>query len=319
MIKRKRVLILGGLGFIGKNLFLSLVKEGHSVFIVADSIDRNDSFVTPFVLESIQSGSILDKDFMEQAVKGFDVIFSLAGRSGASDSIADPYTDLDRNLKGHLNILEACRKVNPDGLLVFPSSRLVYGKPQTNPVNEQHELNPESIYAVHKLTVEYYYRLYARLYGLKCIIFRIGNPYGPHQRFGSNHYGILNWFVHKALHGEPIEIYGDGSQKRDFIHIQDLVNALVLAMNTPALYGGTYNLGYGKGISLREAAEIIHKFVPKTIVNFKPWPEIDSKIETGDYISDISKFTQATQWQPTIDFETGIQNTITFYESAKRA
>lgn len=318
MSGKEKVLILGGLGFIGKNLYLALIRKGFTVKILADTIHHEDAFLTSEVKQDVIQGSVLDRDLMNEIVQGYDVIFSLAGRSGASDSIADPYADLDRNLKGHLNILEACRKVNPGALLIFPSSRLVYGKPQTNPVNEQHELNPESVYAVHKLTVEYYYRLYARLYGLKCIVFRIGNPYGPHQRFGSNHYGILNWFVHKALHGEPIEIYGDGSQKRDFIHIQDLVNALVISMNTPALYGGTYNLGYGKGISLREAAEIIRKVVPKAIVNFKPWPEIDSKIETGDYISDISKFAQATQWQPTIDFESGIRNTITFYESTKR-
>ncbi len=154
-------------------------------------------------------GNILDKPFVEETIRNYDVIFSLAGSSGASDSVKNPYHDLDTNLKGHLNILEACRKNNPNAVLIFPSSRLVYGKPQANPVNENHPIQPESIYAIHKLTTEHYYLLYQRLHGVKCIIFRVSNPFGPYQRFGSNNYGILNWFIHKAIVKEPIQIYGE--------------------------------------------------------------------------------------------------------------
>jgi len=241
------------------------------------------------------------------------VIFSLAGSSGASDSVKNPYHDLDTNLKGHLNILEACRKNNPNAVLIFPSSRLVYGKPQTNPVNENHPIQPESIYAIHKLTTEHYYLLYQRLHGVKCIIFRVSNPFGPYQRFGSNNYGILNWFIHKAIVKEPIQIYGDGLQKRDFIYIDDLIDVMKTAINNPGMHGKIYNVGYGQEISIKDSVALIKKFIPDTIVEFKPWPDIDKAIETGDYISDISRLKQDANWEPHTSFENGIKQTIDFY------
>jgi UDP-glucose 4-epimerase len=312
---KKRILIIGGLGFLGKNLYNRLVSKQYSVTILAHRIaEAQDGFLTDEVRKNIVLGDILDKDFLDQNLIGYDVVFSFAGSSGASDSIKDPYKDLDTNLKGHLNILEACRKVNPQALLIFPSSRLVYGKPEVNPVDEGHPIHPESIYAIHKLTTEHYYLLYQRLYNLNCIIFRVSNPFGPYQRFGSNHYGILNWFIHKAVDKEEIEIYGDGSQKRDFIHIDDLVNLFERSMSMPNLYGKIFNVGYGKGISLKQAVDVIVSHIPGTKVIFKPWPEIDKKIETGDYISDIQLLKKEIGWQPLLSFEEGIRNTIKFYE-----
>lgn len=316
-MKQKNVMILGGLGFIGKNLYTALLADGYSVTIVADRVDDADGFLTHEVKKYVVQGSILDRDFLEKQIAGFDIIYSLAGRSGASDSIRDPYADLDRNLKGHLNILEACRKHNPNAIIVFPSSRLVYGKPKYNPVNEVHPLTPESIYAIHKLTVEHYYLLYQQLYNIKSVILRISNPYGPYQKFGSNHYGILNWFVHKALTGEVIEIYGEGEQKRDFLHIDDLVNVLRACIHSPVMFGKIYNVGFGRGISIRETVELIVKHVPGSRAVFKPWPEVDRKIETGDYISDISKLAKDIGWSPAIGFEEGIQATVRFYDKSR--
>jgi nucleoside-diphosphate-sugar epimerase len=314
MDQKKKVLILGGLGFIGRNLYISLVSDHYNVTILSDRIYQGEGeAIDDQTRRNIIVGSILDKDFIEKTVADFDVIFSLAGSSGASDSIKDPYHDLDTNLKGHLNILEACRKYNPKALLIFPSSRLVYGKPETNPVNERHPLRPESIYAIHKLTTEHYYLLYQRLYNINCIIFRISNPFGPYQRFGSNHYGILNWFIHKALVKEEIEIYGDGSQKRDFIYIDDLTNLFKLSIDQSQLFGKIFNVGFGKGISLKSVVDIIGQCIPDVKTTFKPWPEIDKMIETGDYISDISLLKKEIGWEPGISFEEGIKKTISFY------
>ena len=315
----KKILILGGLGFIGKNLYNRLVQDGHAVTILTERIhDNADGFLTPTVRQHIVPGSILNPQLMNSIVAGFDVIFSLAGSSGAADSIRDPYHDLDTNLKGHLNILEACRRHNPGALLVFPSSRLVYGKPAVNPVREDHPLQPESIYAIHKITTEHYYLLYQRLYGIRSVIFRIANPFGPYQRFGSNNYGILNWFIHKALVGEPIEIYGDGSQQRDFIYINDLVTVLARTMEMPAMAGNIYNLGTGTGISLRQAVEVIQQYIPATQVVFRPWPEIAKKIETGDYIADIELLKQHTGWAPRTSFDAAMKETIAFYDRSNK-
>ena len=314
MDKKEKILILGGLGFIGKNLYLSLVQDGHEVTIVTDSIhESNDGFLTDEVRKKVIIGSILDKSLVDKLLKDYSVIFSLAGSSGATDSILNPYHDLDTNLKGHLNVLEAC-KANKDALLIFPSSRLVYGKPVYKPVSEEHPLRPESVYAIHKLTTENYYLLYKQLYNINCIIFRISNPFGPYQRFGSNHYGILNWFIHKAINKEKIEIYGDGSQQRDFIFISDLIDILKASITNKKMFGKIYNVGYGKGISIREAVEVIGKYIPNTQIEFKPWPEIDKKIETGDYISDIRKLKEDANWEPSTNFENALAQTIKFYE-----
>jgi UDP-glucose 4-epimerase len=312
---RKKILILGGLGFIGKNLYQHLATD-HDVTLLTETL-HDDSFLTPAVRAQVVVGTILDAAFMEQQVRGYDVIYSLAGSSGAADSIQNPFHDLDTNLRGHLIMLEACRKNNPNAILVFPSSRLVYGKPLTNPVHEEHPLQPESIYAIHKITTEHYYLLYQKLYGLRCVILRIANPYGPHQRFGSNHYGVLNWFIHKAIHGEEIQLFGDGSQQRDFLYAEDLVSLMAGVIDTPQAYGQVFNVGCGEGISLRRAVEVIREQLPQTKFAFKPWPEIDKKIETGDYIAAIGKLQSVVRWKPRVSFEEGIRRTIAFYEKAR--
>ena len=312
---RKKILIIGGLGFIGKNLYLSLLKGGHDVTILSHTMrDEGDGFLTPSVKEHIIAGSILNKPFLEETLRGYDVIFSLAGSSGAADSIKDPYHDLDTNLKGHLNILEACKKNNPNVLLIFPSTRLVYGKPDADAVSENHALRPESIYAIHKITTEQYYLMYHHLYGMRCIIYRIANPYGPYQRFGSNHYGILNWFIHKAINKEKIEIYGDGSQVRDFIHIEDVIRLFKISMDQEHIVGHIFNVGSGHGTSLIKAAQAIARCVPDTEIVLKAWPEIDRKIETGDYVSDISAISRETGWHPLISIEDGIRETVAYYQ-----
>jgi UDP-glucose 4-epimerase len=312
MIRKKRILILGGLGFIGRNLYKALLQDQYDVTILTERIHENSGLSDQDKARVIL-GSILDKSLMDEALKGYDVIFSLAGSSGASDSVKNPYHDLDTNLKGHLNILEACRKHNPQALLIFPSSRLVYGKPLSNPVDEHHPMHPESIYAIHKLTTEHYYLLYQRLYGIRCVIFRVSNPFGPYQRFESNNYGVLNWFIHKAVVKEPIQIYGEGNQKRDFIYIDDLIDLFKLSIVSETMQGKIYNVGFGKEISLKDSVNLIRKFIPAAVIEFKPWPEVDKMIETGDYVSDIRMLKQDVGWEPRVDFEEGIKKTIEFY------
>jgi len=314
MNNKENILILGGLGFIGKNLYRRLSEEHFKVTILADRITPEDEeFLIAGKGKNVIQGNVLDGSFMERTIAGYDVIFCLAGHSGASDSVKDPCQDLNANLNGHLNVLEACRKSNVGARLIFPSTRLVYGKPLKNPVNESHSLNPESIYAINKLTAEYYYRLYHRVYGIRSVIFRISNPFGPYQKFGSNHYGILNWFINKAVSGQPLEIYGDGSQQRDFLYVDDLVDVFRRSIESRAMDGKIYNIGYGIGISLREAAERVARNVPGTRITYKPWPEIDQKIETGDYISDIRLIQADTGWKPQTDFEEGVRKTIEYY------
>src|SRR5439155_12096021 len=151
-------------------------------------------------------------------VTGQEVVFNLAGQSGAVRSMEDPATDVEVNCRGNLALLEALRAASPAATLVFVSSRLSYGKGGHTPVAEDQPADPLCIHAVHKLAVEQYLRIYGRIYGLKFSIARLTNPYGPGQPSGRTAYGVVNHMIHRALAGDAIAIYGDGSQQRDYVY-----------------------------------------------------------------------------------------------------
>jgi len=316
VLKDKKILLLGGLGFIGKNLYIRLNKSGYYVDMFSNTPpENNDPFMKITGLGKVILGDIRNKELLEKMVPEYDVIFSLAGLSGAKFSLENPFLDNEINCVGHLNLLEACRKYNNKIQIIFTSSRLVYGKPRYLPVDEKHPLCPQSFYAIHKLTAEYYYQLYFRLYGLKSIILRISNPFGPFQQFGHHKYGILNWFMYLALSGEPITLFGDGSQKRDYLFIDDLTDLLVLLLDRSEISGKIFNVGAGHGISLIDSIATIKKFIPNLISVSTSWPTTDKDIETGDYVTDITKIKNSVGWRPVITFQDGIQQTIKFYQN----
>jgi len=313
MKNKKRILIIGGLGFIGKNLYRKCKQLDHSVSILSDvSVDDADPFSKEVDREDIIIGDINDPNSLA-IIRDYSVAYLLAGLSGAATSIHDPYNDVKTNLIGPLNILEACRSLNPNVVILFPSSRLVYGKPQYNPVDEKHPLDPESIYAIHKLTAEYYCELYHRIYNIRTIVFRISNPYGPYQLAGGKKYGILNWFIYNALKGNEIEIYGHGAQQRDYIYIDDLTELMISSVDNPALFGGIFNIGSGHGISIHDAIQTLKTIIPDLKYKYVTWPEIEGKIETGDYISDIQKIVALTGWSPKVSFKDGMASTVEYY------
>jgi UDP-glucose 4-epimerase len=313
MKNKKSILIIGGLGFIGKNLYIKCKQLNHDVSILSNvKLNKTDPFTQEIKSEDIINGDINDPNSLK-IIKAHSVIYSLAGLSGAANSIHDPYNDVKTNLIGHLNILEACRSYNPNAVVIFPSSRLVYGKPKYNPVDEKHPLDPESIYAIHKLTAEHYYALYSKIYKIRTIVFRISNPYGPYQLSGEKKYGILNWFIYNALKGIEIEVFGHGIQKRDYIYIDDLTDLLTSSIDNSALYGGIYNVGYGQGISIHDAIETLKTIIPELKYKYVKWPEIEKKIETGDYISDIERISMLTGWEPKVSFMDGMARTVEYY------
>jgi UDP-glucose 4-epimerase len=314
MLKDKRVLIIGGLGFLGKNLYLMLKGLVSKISILSNiRLQKNDVFQNYLTDNDLIIGDITQKDLLTELIREYDVIYCFAGISGASESISNPVADVKVNLLGHLNILEACRKKNPSAHLFFPSSRLVYGKPEYLPVNEKHRLNPESIYAIHKITAESYYMLYHHIYGLKTTIFRISNPYGPYQTFGDKKYGLINWFIYKAFNSEHIEVFGTGKQKRDYIYIDDLSDLFIKSIGNTSLYGQVFNIGSGNGISIIEMVKTIQQLIPETCYSLREWPEVYKKIETGDYVTDIAMIRKVTGWQPKTTFQNGILRTVEFY------
>lgn len=314
MGKNNRILILGGLGFIGKNLFLQLKKNKFHVDILSTAaLNKDDIFYNMIDPKNIIIGDIRELNILENILPNYYAIYNLAGLSGAAESNERPIIDNEVNCKGHLNILETCRKKNPDVLIIFPSTRLVYGKPEYLPVDEHHPLNPDSIYAIHKMTAEFYYQLYFRLHKINSIILRISNPYGPYQDFENHKYGILNFFIHQALKGNIIKVYGNGQQERDFLFIEDLTRLLLSILKMDQTFGNIFNVGFGRSISIHQSLYIIKKYIKNLSFKLMPWPKEYEKIETGNYITDIKKISKFTKWSPEIDFESGIKKTIEFY------
>lgn len=267
------------------------------------------------IMDKIQflEGDIRDESQVCRAVADCDYIFSLAGQVSYVDSNTDPLLDLDINCKGHLQVLEACRRVNPQAKLLFASSRFVYGKIEYNPVDENHPFNCLSIYGINKLAGEKYYRFYHEANGLKTVSVRIANPYGPRQQMKHSKYGIANWFIRLALEGRPLTIYGDGQQRRDYIFNEDLAEAAVALMLTPGTEGQVYNLGTGTGVRFLEMAHVVAEAVPGTQVLQVEWPADRYFVETGDYVSDITRITAATGWRPKTSLKEGIARTAAYY------
>jgi len=263
-------------------------------------------------------GDIRNLDLMRRVVPGYDYIFSLAGQVSYVDSNTEPLTDLDINCKGHLQVLEACRRENPRARLLFASSRFVYGRIEYNPVDEGHPFNCLSIYGIHKLAGEKYYRFYQEAYGLPTVSVRIANPYGPRQQMKHSKYGIVNWFIRLALEGQPLTVFGDGSQRRDYIFNEDLAAGCIALMLSPDTDGQVYNLGTGTGVPFREMAQLVAAAVPGTEVRQVQWPKDRYFVETGDYLSDISRITATTEWRPRTSLKEGIERTAAYYREHRR-
>jgi UDP-glucose 4-epimerase len=312
-----RVLITGGAGMIGSTIAQLAVAHGAKVKILDAMLPMygGNLFNLQGIIDKVEfmQGDVRDLDVAKHAVAGCDLIFSLAGQVSYVDSNTDPLLDLDINCKGHIQLLEACRQVNPGAKLLFSSSRFVYGKVEHNPVDENHAFNCLSIYGIHKLAGEKYYRFYQEAYGLKTLSVRIANPYGPRQQMKHSKYGIVNWFIRLALGGNPLTVFGDGRQRRDYIFNEDLAEACALLILTPGTEGQVYNLGTGTGAAFIDMAYLVAETLPGTEVHQVEWPEDRYFVETGDYISDITRITQATRWRPRTSLRDGIRRTVDYY------
>jgi nucleoside-diphosphate-sugar epimerase len=259
-------------------------------------------------------GDIRDEAVVERALDDVDFVFDLAAQVSYVHSNRDPLLDVDINCRGQLVVLEACRRLNTKAKVVFSSSRFVYGTTEYSPVDEGHPTNCRSIYGIHKLTAEKYMQFYHSAYGIDTACVRIANPYGPRQQMKHSSYGIVNWFVRLALDGAPLTIYGEGEQIRDYVYVEDLAKALLATALSEHTSGQIFNVGSGTGTRFREMVELIALHIPGTKILRVPWPAERYFVETGDYISDISRIHAATGWTPDTSFERGIEMTIQYYK-----
>jgi len=309
--KDMRVLVTGADGFLGVNTIHALQQLGAIVSIIS----RRKRPRAGGELHRVFHGDIGDTSLLREAVKNQDIIFNFAGVSSSVESNRSPEDSLDAECRIHMRLIHECSKTMTQPLIIFSSTRLVYGKPDYLPVDESHPLLPMSMYAVNKITVENYLRLFSQIGKLDYMIFRISNPYGPHQRIESSGYGIINRFIQYAAEGREISIFGKGDQKRDYIYINDTVSAILTATATRKCLNQIFNLGGSSGISLSEAAATIASQVKGVTINNVPWPDDYRQVETGDYISDVSKLRELIQLPKFTTFSDGVRMTLQHYRS----
>jgi UDP-glucose 4-epimerase len=313
------VLITGGLGFIGSNIARALVGRGARVTIVDALIPGlgGNRFNVAGVEDRLEIAieDIRDLATIESLAARAEVVFNLAAQVDHIASMDDPIRDLDISGKGALTVLEACRRAGRRIRIVFPGSRLQFGRPRSIPVDENHPMDPMNIYAVHRLLGECYHMVYGREMGLSTCVLRLSNPFGPRQQMRHSKYGILNWFIRLAIEGKEITLYGDGSQQRDYFFVEDAVDAFLRAGSMEAADGQIFNVGAGTPITVADAAETIVKVVKSGSVARVPWPADRSRQETGGYVTDTSKVRRILGWSPKVPFEEGVRRTAEYYRA----
>jgi UDP-glucose 4-epimerase len=307
----QNVLIAGADGFLGVNCAIALHRAGARVTLLSRSkAPRAAAFSTRRIQADLRDGAAV-----AAAVEGQNFVFDLAGSSGAVGSNRDPATNADEECRPHLTLFAAAAKTASRPVLAFCSSRLVYGRPERLPVDEEHPVRPASFYAVHKLTLEHYLRILGATQGLRFCIFRLSNPYGPHWPQQQKTYGLINQFIAHALTKQPIDIFGDGLQKRDYIQVEDFISAMLAASSREFCLGETFNVGGRESISIRDAVTIITEEIPGTQVRYRPWPTEYRAVETGDYQTDLTKLNRFVHLPPQMAFRQGLRQTL---QSVKR-
>jgi UDP-glucose 4-epimerase len=292
-----KVLITGGLGFIGSNLARRLVSLGADVLLVDSLIPEYGGNL--FNIQGIEKhvtvnfADVRDQHSMGQLVRGRDILFNLAGQTSHLDSMADPYTDLEINCRAQLSILEVCRRNNPDIRIVYASTRQIYGRPEYLPVDERHLLRPTDVNGINKMAGEWYHILYSNVYGIRACALRLTNTYGPRMRVRDARQTFLGVWIRNLLRGEDFEIYGDGTQLRDLNYVDDVVDALLLAVCSARAVGGVLNLGASPPISLKELAELLIQLNGSGRYRMVPFPPHRRSIDIGDYY--------AGEFQPSSD------------------
>lgn len=313
----KDVLITGGLGFIGSNLAMHLVGLGARVTLVDSLIPEYGGNL--FNIEPIRNqvqvniADVRDEYSMNYLVRGRDYLFNLAGQNSHADSMINPYTDLDINCRAQLSILEACRKHNPQIKLVFASTRQIYGKPDYLPVDEQHLLRPVDVNGINKMAGEWYHILYNNVYGVRAVSLRLTNTYGPRMRVKDARQTFLGVWIRRLVDEEPIDVFGDGLQIRDFNYVDDVVDAMLGAAASDAANGKVFNLGSEEIINLRDLAELMVTLNGRGSYRLVPFPPERKMIDIGDYYANYTRIKQTLGWQPAVSLSEGLRRTLEFY------
>lgn len=317
----KNILITGGLGFIGSNLAIRLVEAGANVTLVDAMIPEyggNMFNIAPIKDRvTINFGDICDMHAMNWLVRDQDYVFHLAGQVSHVMSLSNPFPDIEYNIKGTAVLMEALRQHNPRAKVIFTGTRGQYGAAVSLPVNEDAPTNPKGIYEISNLTAEKIIKTYNDIHGIESVLLRLTNIYGERAQMKHSRYGVVNWFIRLAVDNQTISVFGDGEILRDFLYVDDCVDALLLAAQTPQAVGEIYNLGVDVPTSIREVVLKIIEVAQTGAWEFTPFSAERKAQEPGDFYSDISKIRRDMGWSPKTDLGTGLAQTIAYYRQYK--
>ena len=313
------VLVTGGLGFIGSALARRLVELGAKVTLVDSLIPEYGGNL--FNIHDIRDRVIVDltdvRDTaaMSSLIRKRQFLFNLAGQTSHLDSMIDPVTDLNINAAAQLHILEACRLHNRDLKIVFASTRQVYGRPQYLPVDEKHPIDPIDVNGINKLAGEWYHLLYNDVYRIRGCALRLTNTYGPGMRVKDARQTFLGIWIRRLIDQKPIQIFGSGTQRRDFNFVTDVVDALLRAAASDDANGQVFNLGHQEHVSLQELAALFVKLNGSGNYELVPFPDDRKAIDIGDYYADFRKIDKLLGWSPQVGLENGLGRTLDFYRA----
>lgn len=321
LYKDKNVLITGGLGFIGSNLAIKLVQSGADVTVL-DVLwpDHGGSLfnVEPVKKElTVNICDIRDKYALESLVKNKDYVFHLAGQCSHVLGQVDPYPDIDINIHGTAVLMDAVRRNAPEAITVYTSTRGVYGSVTKLPVTEDTIANPKGLYEISNLTAEKIINFYADIHNLKVVNLRLSNIYGERAQMKHSKFGVANWFVRKAINNEVIQVFGDGKILRDFLYIDDCVEAILSAGTSEKAYGSTLNVGNDRHCSFLELVEAIIDAAKSGSWEYVPFTKERAAQEPGDFYPDITRIKETTGWQPATSLHDGLTKTIEYYRQYK--
>ena len=313
-----RALVTGGLGFIGSHLSRALVDLGAEVTIVDSLIPEyggNLYNVREFADRvRINLSDVRDPWSIRALVEGQDFVFNLAGQVSHLDSMEDPGTDLDINCRAQLSLLEALRRINPRAVVVFAASRQQYGRPRELPVTEDHPQIPVDVNGINLIAGEAYHLLYHDVYGIPAASLRLTNTYGPHLLMKHGRQGFITTFIRRALEGSDLQVFGDGSQLRDFTYVSDAVDAFLRTALVPEAHGQALNVGGQEPVSLLEVAQLTQELAGAGgQVHAAPWPPEREKIDIGSIYVSHARLEALTGWEPRVSLRDGLTETLAFY------
>jgi UDP-glucose 4-epimerase len=313
-----RVVITGGMGFIGSSLARRLVALGAKVLLIDSVIPEYGG--NPTSISDIRDQVVVDNSdirggyALPRLLDGQEFLFNLAAQTGHLDSMIAPEDDLAINCAAQLQLLEACRAVNPGIIIVHAGTRQIYGRPRYLPVDERHPLRPVDVNGVNKMAGEAYHLLYRDVYGIKSRSLRLTNVYGPGMRIKDARQNFLGIWLRRVIEGEPFEVWG-GEQRRDLLYVDDAVEAFLYAAVTPEVEGLALNVGGNEPYSLAALAEAIINANGGGRYEIREFPPERKRIDIGDFLIDDRCFRALSSWRPYIRLTDGLRLSLDYYRS----